>query len=90
MNRLIKAELTVGLLACFALGWGIVQDSFALIDDNLLFAYGRIILQLFAVFVISVVLMSLLKWVDVFDLKTNAILTLTVLVTIRLLSGFGT
>ena len=84
MNELTKAQLTIGLLACFAIGWGLVQE--ALTAQDQIFAFAIVGLQLVAVIIISVTLLSLLQWVKIFDLKTNAILTLTVLVTIRLLS----
>ena len=83
MNQLTKAQLTVGLLACFAMAWGLFQQ--ALNADDQLFAFAIVILQLIAILILSVILLGLLEWVKIFDIKTNAILTLVVLITIRLL-----
>jgi len=85
MNQLTKAQFTVGLLACFAISWGLIQD--ALNSSNQSYAIILMAGQLVAIFVLAFILMFLLEWVKIFDLKTNSILTLLVLVTIRLLSG---
>jgi hypothetical protein len=82
MNQLTKVQLTVSILACFSLGWGLIQD--ALSTNTLLEAIGFIILQLVTIVILSVVLLSILKWVNVFDLKTNAILTLITVLTLGL------
>jgi hypothetical protein len=82
MNQLTKVQITVSILACFSLGWGLVQD--ALSTNSLLEAIGFIVLQLVTIVILSVVLLSILKWVDVFDLKTNAILTLITVIALGL------
>jgi len=82
MNQLAKAQITIGLLACFAMAWGLFQQ--ALNATNPTVAFIIAILQLVAIVIISIVLLGLLEWVKIFDLKTNAILTLIVLVTIRI------
>ena len=84
MNDLTKAQLTIGLLAFFATIWNLIlnreyPDMFNLI--------GIIVLQLVVILILSYVILALLEWVRIFDLKTNAILTLLVLVTVRLLSS---
>lgn len=84
MQELRKAQITVALLACFALSWGLFQDAFE--ATNRTDAIGLVIAQLVAIFIIAMVMMSLLEWINIFDLKTHAILTLLVLVSIRLLS----
>jgi hypothetical protein len=84
MQPLRKAQLAVGLLACFAIFWGLLQDT--LQSTDLTMAILMLVAQLVAIFIIAIVLMNLLEWVKIFDLKTNAILTLLVLVSIRLLS----
>jgi len=84
MQEQRKAQLTVGLLACFAISWGLFQD--ALNSSDKLVAFSLVVGQLIAIIIIAIILMSLLEWVDVFDLKINAVLTLLVLVSIRLLS----
>jgi hypothetical protein len=87
MNQLTKAQITVGLLAVFALIWGLLQE--ALKSDSYTTAIIFIIAQMAAIIVLAFIILFLLEWVKVFDLKTNAILTLLVLVSIRLLSETG-
>ncbi|HVQ00667.1 MAG TPA: hypothetical protein VMT57_04050, partial [Candidatus Thermoplasmatota archaeon] len=53
---------------------------------NIPFAIGVILLQLVLLLILSYVIIAMLEWVKVFDLKTNAILTLFVLVTLNLLT----
>jgi hypothetical protein len=84
MNQLTKAQITIGLLACFAMAWGLFQQ--ALNATNPTFAFAIAILQLVAIMIISIIVLGLLEWVKIFDLQTNAILTLIVLVTIRISS----
>lgn len=87
MRDITKAQITIGLLAYFATVWEFVFD---LKDtNNILFTMGIIVLQLILLLVLSYILIALLEWVKVFDLKTNAILTLFVLVTVRLLTTIG-
>jgi hypothetical protein len=85
MKQLTKAQLTVGLLAIFAISWGLFQEAYA--SKNPQLAVILVIGQLIAILAIAFVLLFLLEWIKVFDLKTNSILTLFVLVTIRLLSS---
>jgi hypothetical protein len=84
MRELTKAQLTVGLLACFAMVWGLAQQ--ALNASDRILAFAIVILQLVAIIIISIIVLGILEWIKIFDLKTNSILTLIVLVTIRLLS----
>jgi hypothetical protein len=87
MREITKAQLTIGLLAYFATVWEYIFD---LTDsNNVFFTFGIIVLQLVLLLVLSYILIALLEWVKVFDLKTNAILTLFVLVTVRLLTTIG-
>jgi hypothetical protein len=82
MNQLTKAQITVSMLTCFSLGWRIIQNAISTYNspDLLLEPLAFILLQLVAFVIIAFVLMSILKWIDVFDLKTNAILTLVTVV----------
>jgi uncharacterized membrane protein len=86
MNQLTKAQITVSMLTCFSLGWRIIQNAISTSistynsPDLLLEPLAFILLQLVAFVIIAFVLMSILKWIDVFDLKTNAILTLVTVV----------
>ena len=82
MNQLTKVQITVSILACFSLGWGLIQD--ALSTKMLIEALGFIALQLVTIVILSVVILGILKWVDVFDLKTNAILTLITVIALGL------
>jgi hypothetical protein len=87
MREITKAQLTIGLLAYFATIW---EFLFRLPDTkNFLFTVGIIVLQLILLLVLAYIIIALLEWVKVFDLKTNAILTLLILVTFRLLSTVG-
>ena len=87
MREITKAQLTIGLLAYFATIW---EFLFLLTDTkNFLFTVGIIVLQLILLLVLAYIIIALLEWVKVFDLKTNAILTLLILVTFRLLSTAG-
>ena len=84
MNEQMKVQVTIGLLAFFATIWILI----ARLDfSNLLLSIGIIILQLVLMLVLSYVIIGILEWVDLFDLQTNAILTLVVLVTMRLISN---
>ena len=82
MNQLTKMQITISILACFSLGWGLIKDALA--SYTLVEAIGFIALQFLTIIILSVLLLSILKWVDVFDLKTNAILTLITVVTLGL------
>lgn len=82
MNQLTKAQISISILACFSLGWGLIQE--ALTTYSLIEAIGYIGLQLATIVILTVVLLSILKWVDVFDLKTNAILTYITVITLGL------
>jgi hypothetical protein len=76
MREITKAQLTIGLLAYFAAIWWLI---FSLDFTNLPVAVGIIILWLFLLLIISYVLIALLEWIKIFDLKTNAIITLLVI-----------
>jgi hypothetical protein len=85
MRDITKAQLTIGLLAYFATIWEFIFRA----TDDVLVTVGIIVLQLILLLVLSYIIIALLEWVKVFDLKTNAILTLLILVTFRLLSTVG-
>jgi hypothetical protein len=83
MRDVMKAQLTIGLLAFFATIWDIwLNRTYA----NITYTIGLIILQLILLLILSYVIIALLEWVKVFDLKTNSVLTLFVLVTLKLLT----
>ena len=84
MKDLLKAQLTVGFLAYFATFWGLIfNDGY----EDLFFAAGLFLVQLAMMLLLSYVILSILEWVNVFDLKTNSILTLLVLISIILCSN---
>lgn len=83
MREITKAQLTIGLLAFFATMWDtLLTRSY----PDLLYTIGIVVLQLVLLLILAYVIIALLEWVKVFDLKTNSILTLFVLVTLKLLT----
>ena len=83
MRDLTKAQITVGTLACFAIVWGLIQQAYESSDD-LVIGLGIVVLQLVAIFVISIIILGILEWIKLFDLKTNSIMTLIVLISVQL------
>ncbi|MBU0496887.1 MAG: hypothetical protein KKC68_01795 [Candidatus Thermoplasmatota archaeon] len=84
MRDLTKAQLTIGFLAYFATIWEFVYlRQF----PNILTAASLVVLHLLLLLVLSYVLLAILEWVNIFDLRTNAVLTLLVLVTVRVLTS---
>ncbi len=83
MREITKAQITIGLLAFFATIWEFILNK---TQPTLPEIIGMIALQLVLLLILSYVIIALLEWVKVFDLKTNSILTLFVLVTLKLLT----
>jgi hypothetical protein len=83
MRDVTKAQITIGLLSYFATIWDLVLNR---TYPNIAILIGVIVLQLVLLLILSYVIIALLEWVKVFDLKTNSILTLFVLVTLNLLT----
>lgn len=84
MQDITKAQITIGLLAFFATVWSYVK--YALNNKNLELVLTSIGINFVIMIVLSFVLISILQWLRMFDLKTNSILTLFTLVTIHTLS----
>jgi hypothetical protein len=83
MREITKAQVTIGLLAFFATIWDVlIKGSY----PDMFYTVGIAVLQLVLLLILSYVIIALLEWVKVFDLKTNSILTLLVLVTLKLLT----
>ena len=82
MRELTKAQLTVGLLAYFAAIWYLI---FKVTYPSMFDAVLTIVLYLVLLLVLSYVILALLEWVKIFDLKSNAIITLLVLLTTLIL-----
>ena len=80
MRDLMKAQLTVGILACFSMVWALGQQAINASDQ--IVAFGIVLLQLFAIFILAIILLGILEWVKIFDLKANAILTFLVIIVI--------
>jgi hypothetical protein len=83
MREITKAQITIGLLAFFATVWEVLIDG---VYSGIAYTIGIVVLQLILLLILSYVIIALLEWVKVFDLKTNAVLTLLVLVTLRLMT----
>ncbi|MBN1861774.1 MAG: hypothetical protein JW840_09985 [Candidatus Thermoplasmatota archaeon] len=83
MREITKAQLTIGVLAYFATIWDVLLNQSY---SDIFYTIGIVILQLVLLLILSYVIIALLEWVKVFDLKTNSILTLFVLVTLKLLT----
>jgi hypothetical protein len=79
MENRTKSQIMIGLLAFFASMWIIIQ--WALNYAEPLMILGIILLLLVVMLVLSYILISILEWMAIFDLKTNAVLTLIVLTT---------
>lgn len=83
MREITKAQVTIGLLAFFATIWDVlINGSY----PNWFYTIGIAVLQLVLLLILAYVIIAMLEWVKVFDLKTNSILTLLVLVTLKLLT----
>jgi len=82
MKPLTKAQITIGLLAFFATVWGLIVNQ-GIVN---FFDLAKTILIFFvSIMALAYVILAILEWVQVFDdLKTNAIITLIVLVTMLL------
>ena len=80
MNQLTKAQISVGLLAFFATLWSLIKNyNF---DSGIIDIIVQIVVLFVVLIILSIVLLGILEWVKIFDLKTNSILTLIVLITI--------
>lgn len=79
MQERTKAQLTIGFLAFFASMWIFFQE--VMNNTDLLYVFGLLVLLLIVMLIISYVMIAILEWIGIFDLKTNAVLTLVVLAT---------
>ena len=85
MQDITKAQLTIGLLAFFATVWSIIEQ---LQQNELNTDLGilLILIQFIVLLILSFIIIAILQWINIYDLKTNSIITLIVLVTIPLIS----
>jgi hypothetical protein len=81
MKELAKARLTIGLLAFFATVW-IIYQKMSTITNQPLLAFGFVLLLFGVQILLSVILLGILEWIRIFDLKINAVITLIVLITV--------
>ncbi|KYK20598.1 hypothetical protein AYK24_09970 [Thermoplasmatales archaeon SG8-52-4] len=77
MQERTKAQITVGILAYFASVWILFEQvkSYTVIFS----AIGIIVILFIVLLILSYVIIGILDWVHIFDLKTNAVLTLIIL-----------
>jgi len=87
MKDILKAQLTAGLLAYFATVWGLVLNR---TYEDIIASAGLIIVEFVLMLILAYVIMLLLQWTRLFDLKTNTILTLIVLIGMGLSIGANT
>ena len=85
MQDLTKAQITIGMLAFFATVWTPVKYIFNN-THGLVYILQLIAIQFVVLLVLSFVLIAILEWLRIFELKTNAVLTLITLVAIPTLS----
>lgn len=87
MRDLTKAQITIGLLAYFATIWYEVIKILNSSDFDPVYTIWIVFLQLVLILVLSYIILAILEWIRLFDLKTNSILTLIVIVTVRIISS---
>jgi len=83
MQERTKAQLTVGFLAFFASMWIFLQE--VMNNRDILYVFGLLILLLIVMLIIAYVMIAILEWIGIFDLKTNSILTLILLATFMIM-----
>ena len=77
MQERLKAQISVGLLAFFASVWILLEQ--AKTYSNPIYAVALVFLLLIVMLILAYIIIAILDWIGIFDLKTNAILTLIVL-----------
>ena len=77
MQDRTKAQITVGLLAYFASIWVLFDHAKKTLIpmDAIILVFVFLIVML----VLSYIIIAILEWINIFDLKTNSVLTLIVL-----------
>ena len=82
MQERTKAQLTIGFLAFFSSMWILIEQ--AKYYTNPVYIVGYILLVLAVMIILSYVIIAILDWVHIFELKVNAVLTLIVLTSFML------
>ena len=80
MQERAKAQITIGFLAFFSSMWILIEQTYT----SPLYMIGYIILVLVVMLVLSYVIIAILDWIHIFELKVNAVLTLIVLTSFML------
>ena len=80
MQERAKAQITIGFLAFFSSMWILIEQTYT----NPLYMIGYILLVLVVMLVLSYVIIAILDWIHIFELKVNAVLTLIVLTSFML------
>jgi len=80
MQERAKAQITIGFLAFFSSMWILIEQTYT----NPLYMVGYILLVLLVMLVLSYVIIAILDWIHIFELKVNAVLTLIVLTSFML------
>jgi len=80
MQERTKAQITIGFLAFFSSMWILLLQNFS----DPLYMIGYILLVLAVILVLSYVIIAILDWIHIFELKVNAVLTLIVLTSFML------
>jgi len=79
MQERTKAQITIGILAFFSSMWILIKQAEGY--SNPLYIIGMVLVLLVVMLILSYVIITILDWIGLFDLKTNSILTLIVLAT---------
>ena len=82
MQERAKAQITIGFLAFFSSMWILIEQ--AKYYTNPVYIVGYILLVLAVMIILSYVIIAILDWVHIFELKVNAVLTLIVLTSFML------
>jgi len=69
MQERLKAQITIGLLAFFASVWILLEQAKSY--SNPLYAVGLVILLLIVMLILSYIIIAILDWIGISDLKTN-------------------
>jgi len=80
MQERTKAQITIGFLAFFSSMWILIEQTFT----HPLYMIGYILLVLAVMLILSYVIIAILDWIHIFELKVNAVLTLIVLTSFML------
>ena len=75
MDQLTKAQITIGILSYFAIVWALFENLNKTTAETLQ-VIGITLGALVVMLVLSFIILSILEWVKIFDLKTNSLLAM--------------